>query len=89
MCCSASVVLKCSLQYREQYFIPGYWACQQKIILLSAAAVPKLQVSDAHPLEWNEGVGGSEESSSSGFLQHTQGKILDLPVILQEITACL
>lgn len=46
----------------------------QKVFLLPSAAVPQLQVPDAHPAKWDEGVGGTEESSTPRLLQYPQGE---------------
>lgn len=42
----------------------------QKVLLLPSSAVPQLQVSDAHPVEWDERAGSTEESPTSRLLQY-------------------
>lgn len=53
--------------------IPDCIFFKQEIFLLSPAAVPQLQVPDAHSAKWDERVGSTEESPSSWFLQHQKG----------------
>lgn len=45
----------------------------QEVILLPAAAVSELQVSDACPAEWDEGARRTKEGAAQRLLQHTQG----------------
>ncbi len=50
----------------------------QEVVLLPAAAVSELQVSDARPAERDEGARRAEEGATQRLLQHTQGDDLFL-----------
>ncbi len=50
----------------------------QEVVLLPAAAVSELQVSDARPAERDEGACCAEEGATQRLLQHTQGDDLFL-----------
>lgn len=58
----------------------------QEVVLLPAAAVSELQVSDARPAERDEGARRAETSAAPRLLQHTQGQSLTShsPLTVQE-----